>query len=173
MRNGLNLYKSDQLINASSINKNIDFFMAEAINMAKLAFQNDEVPVGAIVVNNGKIIGRGFNQVIASNSVSSHAEINAINEASKFIKNYRLKGCEMFVTLEPCHMCAKAIVDARIDTLYFGAYEPKTGAIKSIDQFLNRNDLNHIVHFSGGHMLEQSSDLLKKFFQSKRAKKSF
>lgn len=144
--------------------------MTEAMNMAKLAFNNDEVPVGAIVVNNEKIIGRGFNQVIAKNSVSSHAEINAINEASQFIKNYRLKGCNIFVTLEPCHMCAKAIVDARIDTLYFGANEPKTGAIKSIDQFLNRDDLNHQVLFSGGHMQEQSSNLLKKFFQSKRAK---
>jgi len=154
----------------SAGNKNIIHFMTEAMNMAKLAFNSDEVPVGAIVVNNQKIIGRGFNQVIAKNSVTSHAEINAINEASKFIKNYRLKGCDIFVTLEPCHMCAKAIVDARIDTLYFGANEPKTGAIESIDQFLNRDDLNHHVLHSGGHMQEQSSDLLKKFFQSKRAK---
>lgn len=144
--------------------------MTEAMNMAKLAFNNDEVPVGAIVVNNEKIIGRGFNQVIAKNSVSSHAEINAIYEASQFIKNYRLKGCDIYVTLEPCHMCAKAIVDARIETLYFGANEPKTGAIESIDQFLNRDDLNHKVLFSGGHMQDQSSNLLKKFFQSKRAK---
>ena len=146
--------------------------MNEALNMAKLAFNNDEVPVGAIVVKNGKIIGRGFNQVIAKNSVSSHAEINAINEASQFIKNYRLKGCDIFVTLEPCHMCAKAIVDARIDTLYFGANEPKTGAIESIDQFLDRDDLNHKVFYSGGHMKEESSNLLKKFFQSKRSKQS-
>ena len=139
--------------------------------MAKLAFNNDEVPVGAIVVNKGTIIGRGFNQVIAKNSVSSHAEINAINEASKFIKNYRLKGCDIYVTLEPCHMCAKAIVDARIDKLFFGAYEPKTGAIESIDQFLDRDDLNHKVLFSGGHMQRKSSDLLKKFFHSKRVKR--
>ncbi|EKO36104.1 cytidine and deoxycytidylate deaminase zinc-binding region [SAR86 cluster bacterium SAR86E] len=142
--------------------------MVEAMHMARLAFDNDEVPVGAIVVNNGEIIGRGFNQVILKNSISSHAEINAINQASQFIKNYRLKGCEIYVTLEPCHMCAKAIVDARIDSLYFGANEPKTGAIQSIDQFLERDDLNHKVIFSGGHMQEQSSRLLKKFFQSKR-----
>jgi len=146
--------------------------MAEAINLAKLAFNSDEVPVGAIIVNNGEIIGRGFNQVIEKNSVSSHAEINAINEASQFIKNYRLKGCDIFVTLEPCHMCAKAIVDARIDALYFGANEPKTGSIESIDQFLDRKDLNHKVLYSGGHMKEQSSNLLKKFFQSKRLKQS-
>ena len=146
--------------------------MVQAMNLAESAFNNDEVPVGAIVVNNKKIIGRGFNQVIAKNSVSSHAEINAINEASKFIKNYRLKGCDIYVTLEPCHMCAKAIVDARIDNLYFGAYEPKTGAIESIDQFLDRDDLNHKVLYSGGHMKEQSSNLLKKFFLSKRLNQS-
>ena len=138
--------------------------------MAKLAFKKDEVPVGAIVVNNGKIIGRGFNQVIAKNSVSSHAEINAINAAGQFINNYRLKGCDIYVTLEPCHMCAKAIVDARIDNLYFGAYEPKTGAIISIDRFLDRDELNHKVFFSGGHMQKQSSALLRKFFQFKRIK---
>ena len=144
--------------------------MAEAMTLAKVAYENNEVPVGAIIVNNRKIIGRGFNQVIAKNSISSHAEINAINQASKFIKNYRLKDCDMYVTLEPCHMCAKAIVDARMDSLYFGAYEPKTGAIESIDKFLDRDHLNHKVLFSGGHLQEQSSDMLRKFFQSKRKK---
>jgi len=146
--------------------------MELALEQAQKAFNHDEVPVGAIVVQNEEIIGRGFNQVIAKNSVSSHAEINAINDASQFIKNYRLKGCDIFVTLEPCHMCAKAIIDARIDTLYFGAHEPKTGSIQSIDHFLDREDLNHKVLYSGGHMKEQSSNLLRKFFQSKRFKHS-
>ena len=153
------------------MNQYTDYFMIEAINMAKVAFANNEVPVGAIVVHNGEIIGRGFNQVIKKNSVSSHAEINAINQASKFLKNYRLNGCDVYVTLEPCHMCAKAIVDARINFLYFGANEPKTGAIESIDQFLNRDDLNHQVFFSGGYMQKESSELLRKFFKSKRKKK--
>ena len=144
--------------------------MSEAMNMAKIAFKNNEVPVGAVVVRNGKIIGKGFNQVIAENSISAHAEINAINQASQFKKNYRLIGCDIYVTLEPCHMCAKAIVDARINFLYFGAHEPKTGAIESIDQFLDRDHLNHKVFFSGGYMQEQSSGLLRKFFQSKRKK---
>ena len=147
--------------------------MIEAMNMAKVAFMNNEVPVGAIVVHNGEIIGRGFNQVIEKNSVSSHAEINAINQASKFLKNYRLNGCDMYVTLEPCHMCAKAIVDARINFLYFGANEPKTGAIESIDQFIDREDINHNLAFSGGHMKDESSKLLRKFFKSKRAAKAF
>ena len=152
-------------------NNYINRFMVEAMNMAKLAFDNDEVPVGAIVVNNGEIIGRGFNQVRTKNSVSSHAEINAINQASQYMQNYRLKGCDIYVTLEPCHMCAKAIIDARMKSLYFGAHEPKTGAIESIDQFLYKDHLNHKVLFSGGHLQEQSSDLLRKFFQSKRKQK--
>jgi len=148
-----------------------DFYMSEALSMAEIAFEADEVPVGAIVVKDGIVIGTGFNKVITNSSVSSHAEILAINNASKILKNYRLNNCEIYVTLEPCHMCAKAIVDSRIDYLYFGANEPKTGAIESIDQFLDRDDLNHKVIFSGGHMQEQSSDLLRKFFQSKRKKK--
>jgi tRNA(adenine34) deaminase len=142
--------------------------MSQALSMAEIAFEADEVPVGAIVVKDGMVIGTGFNKVITNNSVSSHAEILAINNASKVLKNYRLKNCELYVTLEPCHMCAKAIVDSRIDYLFFGANEPKTGAIESTDQFLKRDDLNHKVIFSGGHMKEQSSNLLRKFFQSKR-----
>jgi len=146
----------------------IDYFMSEALRMAELALQNDEVPVGAVVTKNDQIIGTGFNQVIANNSVASHAEINAINDASKNIQNYRLRDCSIFVTLEPCHMCAKAIADARLSSLYFGATEPKTGAIESIDQFLVRDHLNHKVLFSGGYLQEQSVALLREFFQSKR-----
>jgi tRNA(adenine34) deaminase len=142
--------------------------MLEALEMANTAFKNNEVPVGAIVVKDGKVIGKGSNQVINNYSVSSHAEINAINDASQKIKNYRLNGCDIYVTLEPCHMCAKAIVDARLDCLYFGATEPKTGAVQSIDQFLDRDDLNHNVRFSGGHMAEESAELLRNFFQLRR-----
>ena len=146
-------------------------YMNFAISMAMLAFKNDEVPVGAIVVHEGKIVGKGFNQVIHKNSVSAHAEILAINNAAQTIQNYRLINCEIYETLEPCHMCAKAILDARLDYLYFGALEPKTGAIKSIDQFLDRNDINHQVGYSGGHMEDKSSKLLKSFFQLKRLTK--
>ncbi|MDG2091628.1 MAG: tRNA adenosine(34) deaminase TadA [SAR86 cluster bacterium] len=148
-----------------------DDFMQIAIIEAKKALALNEVPVGAIVVKGNKIIGKGYNSVIRDNSVTAHAEINAINEASKMINNYRLVNCDLYVTLEPCHMCAKAIVDARIDSLYFGAYELKTGAIESVDYFLDKNHLNHKVLFSGGHMQKQSSDLLREFFQSKRKKK--
>lgn len=142
--------------------------MKLALMQAKKAYEKNEVPVGAIIVKDGKVIGKGFNQVITNNSVSSHAEIIAINDASKTINNYRLISCDIYVTLEPCHMCAKAIVDARFENLFFGASEPKTGAIQSIDQFLERNDLNHKVNFSGGYMQKESSELLKRFFLSKR-----
>ena len=153
------------------IKKSINYFMSEAMRMANFALINDEVPVGAIIVKNGEIIGRGYNQVIEKNSVSSHAEINAINQASQFLENYRLSNCDIYVTLEPCHMCAKAILDARLGYLYFGAREPKTGAIESIDRFLDRRDINHNVAYSGGYMKEQSAELLKNFFQSKRRMK--
>tara|TARA_B100000674_G_C37716212_1_gene857513 strand:+ start:242 stop:694 length:453 start_codon:yes stop_codon:yes gene_type:complete len=144
--------------------------MSLALSLAQSAFNEDEVPVGAIIVHKGKVIGQGYNKVISNNSISSHAEILAINNASKILKNYRLKNCEIYVTLEPCHMCAKAIVDARLDYLYFGALEPKTGAIKSIDQFLKKKHLNHNVSYSGGHMAKESSELLRNFFKSKRIK---
>ena len=146
----------------------INFFMLEALKMAEIAFKKNEVPVGAVITKDGKIIGKGFNQVVTNNSVSSHAEINAINDASQKIKNYRLNGCDIYVTLDPCHMCAKAIVDARLECLYFGALEPKTGAVQSIDQFLDRDDLNHQVKFSGRHMAKESAELLKFFFQLRR-----
>tara|TARA_B110000003_G_scaffold51823_1_gene51203 strand:- start:2942 stop:3391 length:450 start_codon:yes stop_codon:yes gene_type:complete len=146
----------------------IENFMMHAINLAKIAFNKNEVPVGAIIVKDGKVIGKGFNQVISTNSVASHAEINAINHASETLENYRLNDCDMFVTLEPCHMCAKAIVDARMNHVYFAAREPKTGALESVDRFFNKDHLNHHVNFSGGHMEEESSKLLKEFFHSKR-----
>jgi tRNA(adenine34) deaminase len=146
-------------------------FMSLAVIEAKKAFALNEVPVGAIVVKDNKVIGSGFNTVIRDQSVMAHAEINAINDASKAINNYRLVNCDLYVTLEPCHMCAKAIVDARISSLYFGANEYKTGAIESIDDFFDKDHLNHKVLYSGGYLQEQSLNLLKQFFQSKRKKK--
>jgi tRNA(adenine34) deaminase len=150
------------------LEENINNFMVQALEMANLAFKNDEVPVGAVIVKDGEIIGRGSNKVIKSYSVASHAEINAINDASQNIKNYRLNGCDLYVTLEPCHMCAKAIVDARIKTLYFGATEPKTGAVQSIDTFFDSHHLNHKVRYRGGYIENESASLLKNFFRLKR-----
>jgi tRNA(adenine34) deaminase len=163
--NGLNFYK--HMSGDSKVLK----YMNLALSQAMKANNANEVPVGAIVIKDNKVIGHGFNCVIQKQSVSAHAEIEAINSASKFLNNYRLNDCDLFVTLEPCHMCAKAIVDARIKELYFGAYEPKSGAIESIDKFLVNDHLNHKVMFSGGYMQEECSDLLRKFFQSKRKQK--
>ena len=143
-------------------------FMRRAIELARESFNEGEVPVGAVIVQDEKIIGEGKNKVISDNDVTSHAEINAIREASKNIKNYRLNECYMYVTLEPCHMCAKAIVDARIECLFYGASESKTGAVQSIDKFLTKSQLNHKVRSSGGYLQEESIKLLRDFFASKR-----
>jgi len=137
---------------------------AEAIKAKDL----NEVPVGAIVTLENKIIGRGYNSVLRDNSVASHAELNAINEASKTLKNYRLLDCDLYITLEPCHMCAKAIVDARIKNVYFATLEPKTGSVISVDNFFDKSFLNHKVDYFFGLMQEESSKLLKDFFLERR-----
>jgi tRNA(adenine34) deaminase len=144
--------------------------MEQALIQAKIAKENNEVPVGAVVVQDNVIVGKGFNQNIYFNSVSAHAEIIAINDASNYLKNYRLINCEIYVTLEPCHMCAKAIVDARLKHLYFSTPDPKTGAIISIDSFLSKSFLNHKVNYEYGFLEKDSSLLLKKFFQARRQK---
>ena len=144
------------------------FCMKVDIKQAILGQNIAEVPIGAVVSNNSKIIGPGFNTNISTHSVVAHAEITAINAASKFIKNYRLIDCDIYVTVEPCHMCAKAIVDARINKLYFSTPEPKSGAIISVDNFLNHNFLNHKVSYEYGMLQEECSQLMKKFFSARR-----
>lgn len=147
-----------------------EHWMSYAINMANEAFENNEVPVGAIIVKDNKVIGCGSNSVIKDCSVTGHAEINAIKAASNKLNNYRLVGCDMYVTLEPCHMCSKAIVDARIKNLFFGALEPKSGSVVSVDNFLDAKFLNHKVNYQSGFLDKESASLLKSFFRSKRDK---
>ena len=142
--------------------------MQAAIDLAKISYENNEVPVGAIVVLENNIIGKGRNSVISDKDISAHAEINAIKDASRNIGNYRLINCSIYVTLEPCHMCAKAISDARIDNLVFATEEPKTGSIVSIDNIYDRNILNHSVQYQFGLLKDESSKLLKNFFKDKR-----
>ena len=143
-------------------------FMSLAIREAEKAFASKEVPVGAIVVQEDKIIGKGRNRVIANQNVTSHAEIEAIIDASKKVQNYRLNKSIIYVSLEPCHMCVKAIIDARIDEIVFAAPEPKTGSIISIDNLLDRISFNHKVSYRHGLMKEESSKLLKDFFKNRR-----
>ena len=142
--------------------------MQAAIHLAKISYEKNEVPVGAVVVFENNIIGKGSNSMISENDVTAHAEINAIRDASRNIGNYRLINCNMYVTLEPCHMCAKAIADARIDNLVFATEEPKTGSIVSIDNIYDRNILNHSVQYQFGLLKDESSKLLKNFFKDKR-----
>ena len=142
--------------------------MEMALDEAQLSFNDNEVPVGAIIVKDNEVIGSGRNRVIHTNNVTSHAEINAIIDASKNTNNYRLNNAKMYVTLEPCHMCAKAIIDARIDEVIFAAPEPKTGSIISIDNIYERIKFNHKTSYKYGLLMNESSNLLKKFFKTKR-----
>ena len=143
-------------------------YMSLAIQEAKKAFASNEVPVGAIIVQEDKIIGKGRNRVIANQNVTSHAEIEAIIDASKKVQNYRLNNSTIYISLEPCHMCVKAIIDARIDEIVFAAPEPKTGSIISIDNLLDRIPFNHKVSYRYGLLKEESSKLLKDFFKNRR-----
>ena len=142
--------------------------MQAAIHLAKISYEKNEVPVGAVVVFENNIIGKGRNSMISENDVTAHAEINAIRDASRNIGNYRLINCNMYVTLEPCHMCAKAIADARIDNLVFATKEPKTGSVVSIDNIYDKKILNHCVNYQSGLLKDESSKLLKNFFRDKR-----
>ena len=143
-------------------------YMSLAILEAEKAFDSNEVTVGAIIVQEDNIIGKGRNRVIANQNVTSHAEIEAIIDASKKVQNYRLNNSTIYVSLEPCHMCVKAIIDARIDEIVFAAPEPKTGSIISIDNLLDRISFNHKVSYRHGLMREESSKLLKDFFINRR-----
>ncbi len=142
--------------------------MQSALTKAKESFNHGEVPVGAVVVKDGEIIGEGRNNVISDQDVTSHAEINAIRAASKTIKNYRLNKCSIFITLEPCHMCAKAIIDARLESMIFATKEPKTGSIVSVDNLLDKEYLNHSVKYKFGLFEKEAADLLKNFFMLRR-----
>ena len=146
----------------------LDFaFMQEAIDLAKEAALSGEVPVGAVITLDDKVIGRGFNKVISRNDVSAHAEIVALQDASKALNNYRLNNTSIYVTLEPCHMCAKALIDARVSKLIYSSLEPKTGAIQSIDTLYTK-PFNHKIDCQNGLLEKETSKILKDFFKAKR-----
>ena len=145
-------------------------FMKLALELAKKAELKDEVPVGALVVRNGEIIGRGMNASISDHDPTSHAEINAIRDAAKAIKNYRLKDCSIYVTLEPCAMCVGAIQHARLEKIIYGAPDPKTGACGSTVDLINIKEINHHAEAVGGILEKECGQILKDFFLSKRKK---
>lgn len=144
-------------------------YMRYALELASQSQACGEVPVGAIVVKDGEIVGRGFNAPISRHDPSAHAEMLALRDAAQRLGNYRLVGCELFVTLEPCLMCAGAIMHARIARLVYGARDPKTGACGSvIDAFAERR-LNHHATVTGGVLAEECGALLSNFFAMRRA----
>ncbi len=145
-------------------------FMKLALELAKKAELKNEVPVGALIVRNGQIIGQGMNTSISDHDPTSHAEINAIREAAKAIKNYRLKDCAIYVTLEPCAMCVGAIQHARIEKIIYGAPDPKTGACGSMIDLISVKEINHHAEAIGGILEKECGQILKDFFLSKRKK---
>ena len=145
-------------------------WMREAIRLAMKAESEGEVPVGAILVKDNTVIGEGSNRPIKNNDPSAHAEILAIRDAAIKIGNYRLPGTTLYVTLEPCTMCAGAMIHARVDRLVFGAYDPRTGVIESVGQVLDQTCHNHKVSYEGGVLQNECSQLLSGFFKAKRAK---
>lgn len=146
-------------------------FMQAALELAARAEVEGEVPVGALVVRDGEILGRGWNRPISGCDPTAHAEIIALREAASKIANYRLSDCTLYVTIEPCTMCAGAIVHARVKHLVFGAPEPKAGVVLSNGQLLDRDNLNHRVSYEGGVLAEECSGMISAFFKRRRALK--
>ena len=144
--------------------------MLRAIALAKLATETDDVPVGCVIVKNGEIIAEASNMKEKENDATKHAEMVAISNATKVLNNWWLEDCEVYVTLEPCPMCAGAMINARIKALYFGAYDPKTGAAGSRVNLLKEDLFNHNIIVKGGIMQNECSSLLSEFFKKKRLK---
>ena len=147
-----------------------ELFMEEALRLARLAAEAGEVPVGAVIVKDGEIIGRGFNSTETDKDPTCHAEIKAIRQAVAALGGWRLSGCSMYVTLEPCSMCAGAIVLARLDALYIGTPDPKSGACVSLSQITTDSRLNHRVELHVGILQEECSAVMKDFFRKLRSK---
>jgi tRNA(adenine34) deaminase len=147
-----------------------EVFMREALALAREAASVDEVPVGAVVVIDGEIVGRGFNQPICRHDPTAHAEIMALRDAAARVDNYRLPGSTLYVTLEPCVMCSGAIMHARVGRVVFGARDPKTGAAGSVIDLYAEARLNHHADIVGGVLAEECGALLSGFFAARRTK---
>jgi tRNA(adenine34) deaminase len=145
-----------------------ELWMEEALREAQRALAQGEVPVGAVVVYEGKLVGRGCNRPLNANDPTAHAEILALREAGQTIGNYRLLDCDLYVTVEPCAMCAGAITHARLRRLIYGAEDPKAGAVHSMLQVLNHPKLNHTVEVSSGVLAARCMELLQTFFRERR-----
>jgi tRNA(adenine34) deaminase len=145
-----------------------ELWMEEALRCAQRALEAGEVPVGAVVVCDGRVMGRGWNRNITASDPTAHAEVIALREAGATVGNHRLEGCDLFVTIEPCAMCAGALVHARIRRLVYGADDPKAGAVHSVMQVLNHPQLNHKIEVRSGVLASRSAEVLQTFFKSRR-----
>ncbi|KAA3647529.1 MAG: tRNA adenosine(34) deaminase TadA [Proteobacteria bacterium] len=154
--NGLNSFEIDT------------HYMQLALDQAKLAAEQDEVPVGAIIVLNNKLIAAAHNSQIQLQNPTAHAEILAIEQAAQELQNYRLPGCSLYVTLEPCLMCVGAMIHARIERLIYGASDPKSGMAETVDSQFDKSHHNHQVVVTGGVLAQQCGDVLRDFFRAKR-----
>lgn len=148
------------------------YFMKQAIKQAQIALKKDEVPIGCVLVKNGEILARGYNQKVAKNSALHHAEIICLNKAQKKLKDWHLMDCTLYVTLEPCPMCAGACINARIGRIVFGAYDPKAGCCGTLYNIPQDARFNHRPELSGGVMQEECGQLLSDFFKTKRKEKA-
>ncbi|MBO4637989.1 MAG: nucleoside deaminase [Clostridiales bacterium] len=146
-------------------------FMRAALKEAKKGFDRDECPIGCVIVKDGKVLSRAHNMKLSKNNPILHAEVVAIDKACRKTGDWRLNDCDMYVTLEPCTMCSGAIVQARIRKVYFGAYEPKSGAVCSCNDIFNvEHGHNHAVDFEGGILEDECAELMKAFFKKLRTK---
>jgi tRNA(adenine34) deaminase len=153
---------------AAAVATTDELWMEEALRCAQRALEAGEVPVGAVVVYDGRIVGRGWNQNITHSDPTAHAEVIALREAGANLGNHRLGACDLFATIEPCAMCAGALVHARVRRLIYGADDPKAGAVHSVIQVLNHPGLNHKVEICGGVLAGKCAEILQEFFRNKR-----
>lgn len=154
--------------NQQTIIASDELWMEEALRAAQRALESGEVPVGAVVVLDGRIVGRGWNRNLTDSDPSAHAEVVALRKAGAKVGNHRLGDCELFATIEPCAMCAGAMIHARLKRLVYGADDPKAGAVHSVMQVLNHPQLNHRMAVQGGVLAGRCADLLQTFFRSRR-----
>lgn len=149
--------------------KDDEYWMRLALEQSEKAGQAQEVPVGAVLVKDGELVALGWNQPISMSDPTEHAEINCLRQATKKLDNYRIPGCDIYVTLEPCAMCAGAMVHARIRRLVFGALEPRAGVAVSQAQLLSSDWLNHKVEVKGGVLADECGEVLQGFFRERRS----
>jgi tRNA(adenine34) deaminase len=153
---------------SSADNSSDELWMLEALRCAQRALDAGEVPVGAVVVCGGRVIGRGWNRNLTENDPTAHAEIVALREAGRNLGNHRLGDCALFATIEPCAMCAGAAVHARLRRLVYGADDPKAGAVRSILQVVNHPSLNHQMEILGGVLAGRAAEIVQEFFRQRR-----